>query len=197
MKTIYFVTGNNGKLASLQRKLENTSIKVEQKELDLLEIQSDSLEEVSVNKALQAFKKLQKPLVVDDSGFFIKELNGFPGVFIKYALTSIGVEGIMDIMKNKTNRECAFQSVVTFVDKNGNPKVFKGYLEKGVIAKEIDTKEREEAWSDLWKVFIPDGYNKTLSQFSPEERTKRSLKNIDSTAFKKFANWIVCNAEEI
>ena len=138
MKTIYLVTGNSGKVASLQRKLEKYNIKVEQKKLDLFEIQSDDLEEVSMNKAMQAFEILKKPLVVDDSGFFIKNLNGFPGVYTKYILSSIGIDGIMDIMKNKNNRECAFKSVVTFVDANGKSTIFKGDLEEGVIAKEID-----------------------------------------------------------
>lgn len=61
MKTIYLVTGNSGKVASLQRKLEKYDIK--------FEIQSDDLEEVSMNKAMQAFEILKKPLVVDDSVF--------------------------------------------------------------------------------------------------------------------------------
>lgn len=196
MKTVYLVTGNNGKVASLQRKLENYDIKVEQIKLDLFEIQSDDLKEVSVNKAKQAFEILKKPLVVDDSGFFIKELNGFPGVYTKYVLGSIGVDGIMDIMKNKNNRECIFKSVVTFVDTYGKTKVFEGDLEEGVIANEIDKEDRKEAWSELWKIFIPEGYNKTLSQFSPEERNERSSKRNGTTAFRKFAEWIVSNAEE-
>lgn len=196
MKTIYLVTGNNGKVASLQRKLEKYDIKVEQKKIELYEIQSDDLEEVSMNKAMQAFEILKKPLVVDDSGFFIKGLNGFPGVYTKYILSSIGINGIMDIMKDKENRECAFKSVVTFVDVNGKSTIFKGDLEEGILAKEIDKENRKEAWSELWKVFIPDGYDKTLSQFSPEERSKRSSNKKGATAFKKFAEWIVPNAEE-
>lgn len=196
MKTVYVVTGNSGKVASLQRKLENYNINVEQVKLDLFEIQSDDLEEVSVNKAKQAFEILKKPLVVDDSGFFIKNLNGFPGVYTKYVLGSIGVDGIMDIMKDKDNRECTFKSVVTFVDANGKTTVFKGDLEEGIIANKIDKEDRSEAWSELWKIFIPEGYNKTLSQFSPEERAERSSKRKGTTAFRKFAEWIVPNAEE-
>lgn len=158
MKTIYVVTGNSGKVASLQRKLENYNINVEQVKLNLFE-------------------------------------NGFPGVYTKYVLGSIGVDGIMDIMKDKDNRECTFKSVVTFIDANGNPTVFKGDLEEGVIADEIDKEDRSEAWSELWKIFIPKGYNKTLSQFSSEERAERSSKRKGTTAFKKFAEWIVPNAE--
>lgn len=195
MKTVCLVTGNSGKAASLQKKLKKYDINVEQVKLDLVEIQSDDLEEVSVNKAKQAFKILKKPLVVDDSGFFIKKLNGFPGVYIKYVLGVIGVDGIMDIMKDKDNRECTFKSVVTFVDANGKTKVFEGDLEEGIIADEIDKKDCSEAWSELWKIFIPKGYNKTLSQFSPEERENRNAKMKEKTAFKKFTDWIVPNIE--
>lgn len=190
METIYLVTGNSGKVASLQRKLEKYDIKVEQKKMDLFEIQANTLEEVSIDKAKQAFNILKKPLVVDDSGFFIDALNGFPGVYTKYALESIGLDGIMEIMKNKENRNCSFNSVVTFVNKEGKVTVFKGDIERGIISKEIDAEERKEAWSELWKIFVPDGYNKTLSQFTPEERKERSFNKNNSTAFKKFANWI-------
>lgn len=195
MQTIYLVTGNSGKVASLQRKLEKYDINVEQKKMDLFEIQANTLEEVSIDKAKQAFKILNKPLVVDDSGFFINDLNGFPGVYTKYILESIGVNGIMDIMSNKENRKCFFESVVTFIDINGKVTVFKGDIEEGFISNEIDTQERTEAWSELWKIFIPSGYDKTLSQFTPEERKERSFKKNGSTAFKKFADWIGKNEE--
>lgn len=196
METIYLVTGNSGKVASLQRKLEKYDIKVEQKKLDLFEIQANTLEEVSIDKAKQAFNILKKPLVVDDSGFFINALKGFPGVYTKYALESIGVDGIMDIMKNKENRKCSFNSVVTFINKEGKITVFKGDIEEGIISTEIDNEEKKEAWSELWKIFVPNGYNKTLSQFTAEERKERGFNKKCSTAFKKFANWIIEETEE-
>lgn len=100
----------------------------------MFEIQSDNLKEVSLNKAMQEFKIIKKPSVVDDSGFFIEILNGFPGVYTKYALESIEINGIMDIMKDKNNRKCAFKSVVPFVDTNGKAITFNGDLELGIIA---------------------------------------------------------------
>ena len=190
METIYFITGNNGKVANLQNKLGKYGIKVKQEKLELYEVQADDVESVSINKAKQAFDKLKKPVVVDDSGFFIDCLNGFPGVYTKYALGTLGVDGIMDIMKDKENRNCCFQSVATFIDSNGNPHVFKGVLEKGRISDNIDDIEREEAWSDLWRIFIPSGYDKTLSQLSLEERENRSIEREGESAFSKFTEWI-------
>ena len=196
MKKVCIVTGNSGKVESLKRKLNKYNIEVEQKELELFEIQADEIEEVSINKAKQAYEILKEPLIVDDSGLFIEELNGFPGVYTKYVLSSIGVNGIMDMMKGKKNRKCGFESVATFVDSNGRVRVFKGDFEEGQIANEIDNIERKEAWSGLWKIFIPFGYDKTLSQFSPKERSERKYKIKGETAFTKFTKWLTENSEE-
>lgn len=190
MEMIYFITGNNGKVVSLQNKLESYGIKVEQRKLDLYEVQADDVETVSINKAKQAFGILKKPIVVDDSGFFINALNGFPGVYTKYILGTIGIEEIMNMMKNKKDRTCCFQSVATFIDAEGNPHVFKGLIEEGVISDYIDNEQRKDAWSDLWRIYIPAGYNKTLSQFSSEERENRSMERKGESAFSKFAEWI-------
>lgn len=78
----------------------------------------------------------------------------------------------------------------SYPDSNGNPHVFKGVLEKGRISDNIDDIEREEAWSDLWRIFIPSGYDKTLSQLSLEERENRSIEREGESAFSKFTEWI-------
>jgi len=193
MKTIYFVTGNSGKVASLQHILEQYGIKVKQEKIELSEIQADDLESVSVYKAKQAFDILKKPVIVDDSGFFIECLNGFPGVYTKYILDTIGINGLMAIMKNKENRNCGFKSVATFINSQGDIRVFNGPYEEGTLAKDIDNEEREEAWSELWKIWIPQGYNQTLSQMLPQVKKERSVSK--ESHFSKFAEWISENSE--
>jgi len=193
MKKIYFVTGNGGKVTTLQCRLEKYGINVEQKKLDLIELQSDDIKKISLSKAEQAHAILKSPLIVDDSGFFIECLNGFPGVYTRFILDTIGIEGIMDLMNGKENRNCGFRSVATFIDVTGKAHVFEGHFEKGTIAIEVDSDEREEAWSALWKIYIPDGYDKTLSQFTPQERSERKVITENCIAFAKFAEWVSTN----
>ena len=46
----------------------------------------------------------------------------------------------------------------------------------------------EKKWSDLWYIFKPFGYDKTLAQMSEEERKSR-VKYEDIDAMREFAKW--------
>ena len=49
-----------------------------------------------------------------DSGLFIKSLKGFPGVYTKYALDTIGIENIVKLLKD--DRGAYTQRTVTYLD---------------------------------------------------------------------------------
>ena len=85
------VTGNRNKVAeaetALGRPLESIA-------LDLPEIQSLDLADVVAAKADEAWRRLGRPLVVEDTALALAALGGFPGPLVKWLLTSVGVEGI-------------------------------------------------------------------------------------------------------
>jgi XTP/dITP diphosphohydrolase len=94
---MYFITSNQGKVKSLKKYFElfNHSIDIEQKIMDIPEIQADSVLEVSQAKAKLTFSKLKCPLIVEDGGFCIEALNNFPGVYTRYILDTIGAKGLL------------------------------------------------------------------------------------------------------
>ena len=53
-------------------------------------LQAFELSELFIEELGWAQPSLRKPVVVEDSGFVIDALNGFPGPYIKYALATIG-----------------------------------------------------------------------------------------------------------
>ena len=63
---------------------------------------------------------------------------------------------------------------------------------KGKISKEILGNDTNEKWSDLWYIYIPSGYEKTLAQMTKEERATRK-KYESKDAMKIFANWYLEN----
>jgi len=72
--------------------------------IDIPEIQSLDLDEVVTQKAMDAFKKIKRPVLVEDISFEIKALNGLPGPFIKFFLKTLGTEGTVKLVtKNKTD----------------------------------------------------------------------------------------------
>ena len=58
----------------------------------------------------------------------------------------------------------------------------------GNLSNEILGLNREEKWSDLWYIYQPHGYDKTLAQMTDEERANRiKYESIDS--MQEFAKW--------
>ena len=49
------------------------------------EIRSDNIEEIATEAVTAAYKKLKKPVFVEDTGLFIKSLNRFPGTYSRWA----------------------------------------------------------------------------------------------------------------
>ena len=59
----------------------------------------------------------------------------------------------------------------------------------GNLSNEIQGVDREEKWSDLWYIFKPNGFDKTLAEMDSKERENR--KKIDGSfqAMEEFAKW--------
>ena len=184
MNEIVFVTHNKGKIATAKEYLKNVNLKIF--EYDLEEPRSDDIKYISKYKVKEGYNLVKKPCISLDCGFWIDELNGFPKAFVNFALESIGINGILKLMEGKENRKCRFTECLSFYD-GKNLYQFMGRHE-GKLSKEILGKEIDSKWSDLWYIFKPEGYNKTLAQMSDEERNSR--KKIESVAaIEEFAKW--------
>lgn len=184
MKEIVFVTHNKGKIASAQKHFKDVSLKIFEYDLD--EPRSDDINYISKVKVEQAYKLVNKPCISMDSGFYIDELNGFPRAFVNHALDTIGIEGILKLMEGKENRSCRFKECLSYYD-GKEIYQFEGYHE-GKVAEKILGRDTSQKWSDLWYIYKPNGYEKTLAEMSDEERNNR--KKIDSVdSMTVFANW--------
>ena len=184
MNEIVFVTHNKGKIASASRQLEGVNFKVF--EYDLEEPRSDDIKYISKYKVMEAYRLVNKPCIALDCGFWIDELNGFPRAFVNFALNTIGIDGMLKLMENKENRNCRLTECLSYYDGN-NLHQFMGKNE-GSLSKEALGNNTEKKWSDLWYIFKPFGYDKTLAQMSEEERKSR-VKYEDIDAMREFAKW--------
>ena len=175
MEKLYFATTNKGKFRTMQRYFEKMGapFKLEQTLLDLVEIQSDNMGEIAVAKAAEAQAQLQEPVIVDDSGLFIEALNGFPGAYSKHAEQTLGAKGILKLLEGQENRNCIFHNALALADSSGNILLFEDNTSlSGKIAEQLDDTPCDDvAWSDYWRIFIPNvgQHEKPLSAFSPEE----------------------------
>ncbi len=86
-----FVTGNRDKLAEARRLCDGELAAVA---VELPEIQSLDLAEVLEHKAAEAYRRLGRPLIVEETGLELAALGGFPGPLIKWMLAAVGAEGV-------------------------------------------------------------------------------------------------------
>jgi len=184
MDEVIFVTHNKGKIESAKKYLKDVNFKVFEYEVE--EPRSDDIKYISKYKVIEAYKLVKKPCISLDCGFWIDELNGFPRAFVNYSLDTIGIKGILKLMEGKENRVCKFTECLSYYD-GKELKQFMGKHE-GTLSKEILGNDTDKKWSDLWYIYKPYGYEKTLAQMTEEEREYRKKYNsVDS--MKEFADW--------
>lgn len=134
-KTLTYITGNEGKLKTAQTFLQKYQIEIAGTKLPIQEIQSESIEEISKHKAEQAYELIKEPLFVNDTGWYIESLNGFPGPFMAYINKWLQPEDLLALMNRYTNRSIVMKQVITYKDETIT-KTFE-HDSKGIILPEL------------------------------------------------------------
>ena len=177
--TIIFLTGNQNKLSEARDILP---FEFDHQNIDLDEIQSIDGREVIAHKLEEAYKKLQKPVFVDDSSLHIDSMNQFPGALYKFLHKAIGPEGICKaVTALGTNRKSEAVTQIGYFD--GKEKHFF----EGKIKGTISEKPQKGTGFGFDFIFIPDGSKKAYSEISIEEKNKISMR---VKALKKFAKYL-------
>lgn len=172
---LFFVSSNNHKYLEAKNILDAFGIKLGFFKLTLEEIQSNSLNEIALKKARDAYSKFGKPVIIEDDGLFIDALGGFPGPYSSYVFKTIGNKGILNLLKN--NRKAKFVSIITYCDKT---------ISKSFDAKldgKISTSQKGKGWG-YDPIFIPKNSKKTFAEINNKNELSHRFK-----ALKKFSNW--------
>ncbi|MBI3036289.1 non-canonical purine NTP pyrophosphatase [Candidatus Woesearchaeota archaeon] len=151
------VTSNERKLEEFRELLKGLNFEVLKTEKP--ELRSDDICEVAKTAAKAICGKIQKPVVVEDSGLFIDALKGFPGTCTAYAFKRIGNRGILELMKGVKNRRCWYKSAVGYCEPGKEPACFLG-SEEGRIS------EREKGKGGWGQdpIFVPKGKSRTYGE---------------------------------
>ena len=170
MKTILFATANPGKLRQARDIIR--CARIEGCSIDFDEPRSDDLHIIARAKLHQAMRITDAPCFVLDSGFYIDALNGFPGSYVNYALGTVGVSGLLRLMQGQTNRCCAFRQCLGYFD--GAQEHYFTAENTGTLATVVRGADSARQWSALWHIFIPEGADRTLSEFTQEQLDARN-----------------------
>lgn len=189
---ICFVTGNSTKVLHAQVALEEFGIKVISQKVDLIEPRAENPEEVAREKAIQAFSKLNQPLMVEDSGIFISALNGFPKTFVHLVMDTIGVNGIVKLMEGVMSRSVEFRQSLAYIEPGMDQTQIFSYVDGGyTIADEVWKSTEANGYAGFDQILIPPGENKPLCTFSSDWRAKRDAEsNKGNIHYHQLAHWL-------
>lgn len=165
--SVTFITGNQNKIDFMQKHL---GMAFRHQKLDLEEIQSMELKEISEYKARQAYEAIRSPVLVEDVGLYCKGMGGLPGPFVKWFLETIGPEGICRLANATDDSSAEAAIVFTYFD----GREFKFF--EGKAAGRIASGPRGRLGYGWDAAFIPDGSDKTYGEMDDEEVARYGLR---------------------
>ena len=185
-KVVFFATGNINKFNEARSILSPYGISVAMLRMKGDEIQSDSLKEIAQTSAVNAFKRTDLPIFVEDAGLFIDALSGFPGPYAAYVYKTIHNSGILKLMENAADRQAKFQSVIAYCDQTlCEPECFDGES-KGEITQSERKTTGQKQLSALTQFFSHMEAVKSFAEMTIEEKNGFSHR---AMAIRKFAKW--------
>lgn len=163
---ITFITGNQSKADYLAKYLD---FPINHTKIELDEIQSLDLKKVVEHKVLQAYKKVGKPVLVEDVSLEFKALGRLPGTFIRFYTEEMSFETICRTLDG-LSRDATARCVFGYYD-GDKIKYFEGHLD-GTIAKH-PAGENGFGWD---KIFVPEGYDVTRASLNEADDKSTYLK---------------------
>ncbi|KAG8348365.1 putative Ham1 family [Trypanosoma vivax] len=179
-RTLTFVTSNAGKLREVQACLAG-HIVVDAIKLDLPELQCCSVAEVSRNKALTAFERLKRPVLVEDTGLCFEALGGMPGPYVRWFIDSIGADGLARLLHGFDSRRAYTECVFTYCAAPDLLLQFHGRAD-GTISRE----PRGSGGFGFDCIFQPDeGDGRTFAEMSDSAKNEISHRSKALAALRK------------
>jgi XTP/dITP diphosphohydrolase len=175
-----FASTNKDKYIEIKSILQRHNLEIEFCKMEIQEIQSDSLKEIAIEKSRYAFSFINRPVIVEDDGLFINELNGFPGQYSAFVAKTIGNMGILDLLRKYEDRSAEFVSIIAF--SNGQAQqICEGRI-RGEIAKDITN----GGWG-FDPIFVPSGSHLTFGQL--QSLQKKQEFSHRTKALLQFVEW--------
>ncbi|MBU1033738.1 RdgB/HAM1 family non-canonical purine NTP pyrophosphatase [Patescibacteria group bacterium] len=180
---IFIASANDGKIKEIKAILANNSLNLlsilDTEQLNRLGLSIDQdFDVIEDGKTFQdnallkakAYADLTKmPVIADDSGLEVEALDGFPSVNSnRWFDGTVGERNLalLDLLKDKKNRQARFYSVICYFDPaNNEANFFDGEI-KGQIALEPKGSKIEGFGYD--PIFIPEGFDKSFAELGAE-----------------------------
>ena len=173
-----FVTTNAEKASEASDHLGETA--VTQVDYDYDEVQAADVAEIAARGAQEAYEALDgdEPVIVDDTGFYIHALDGFPGPFAAYVDDTLGIERVWDLASGLSDKSASFRCAVGYAD-GEQVTTFEGRVDGALVA------PRGEGGFGYDPIFEYEG--QTFAELSMAEKNEISHR---ARALTNLAEWL-------
>lgn len=193
MNKILLATNNQDKVKEIKELFSDLEIEVltlQDIKLDIdVEEDKETLEGNAIKKAETIFNVTGIPCSADDTGLFVEELNGEPGVYSsRYAGENVSYKDnrikLIQRLKEKNlqSSNAYFKTVVCYYYAKDKYELFSGICEGDVI-----TEERGDKGFGYDAIFVPICYEKTYAEMTIEEKNEFSHR---AKAFQRFKEYL-------
>lgn len=155
---IYFLSSNQGKIDEVKAMLSSVTIKVEPITEKINEIQSQDMLEIVTNKAIEAFARIGRPVVVDQTGMFLHDLGGFPGGLTQIFWDSLEADKFSKYFSSTGGNNATIKTILAYCD-GKQIHIFDGAIDGRIV----DPPRGNRAFQ--WDcVFEPEGFTETFAE---------------------------------
>ena len=175
MRTLVFATNNQHKLDEVQE-MVGSNFKL--KSLKDIGCVADipetgiTFEENASQKSRYIHDHFQVDCFSDDSGLEVDALHGEPGVYSAhysgYRDTEANMQLVLDKLGDNKNRTARFRCVISLILDDQE------YFFEGSVEGSIATERSGKAGFGYDPIFKPEGYDRTFSEMTGEEKNKIS-----------------------
>ncbi|HTT16053.1 MAG TPA: non-canonical purine NTP pyrophosphatase [Thermoplasmata archaeon] len=166
MVDVWFVSTNRGKFEEARTVLRPYGVRLRWLRRSLPEPQAPDLETVARAK-VAALPRLRGPVLVEDSGLFIRSLHGFPGVYSAHILELWGFRPILELLRHRP-RSAVFRSVAALRE-GARIRTFAGEVQ-GSIAR----RPAGHHGFGYDPIFVPRGYRLPFGLLGAEVKNRLS-----------------------
>jgi non-canonical purine NTP pyrophosphatase (RdgB/HAM1 family) len=166
MTELIFVTGSTSKFREAAEIMALHGVALVQHDLQLIEPKLDDPRLVVRWKARQAYRRLRRPLFVDDTTLCLAGYPCFPGAYTAAVARTLGPAGLCRLLDPA--HRASFTSWVCYHD--GRRRTFAGSWSGRMVPSAAFT---EGDWP-YNAMFVPDGFDRPLAELAAEVRRQHS-----------------------
>ena len=181
---ILVASSNRNKIKEIKEILKDLNIELVEPpyKIDVKETGTSFLENAYI-KAKRYYEEFGLPTLAEDSGLVVNSIAPYPGIFSArfYSLEIYGKEiptpsideanirKLLRILKEKKDRTAEFKTVVVLLLSPD-----RGLWAEGSVKGKIAEEPRGKNGFGYDPVFIPEGFEKTFAEMSPQEKNRLS-----------------------